>query len=178
LVHLSFGVQRGLRGREPGFQIEARRHAQHLELAVRDNGAGLDLKRLQELAQKMNFVPSEGRSIADVVFLDGTHMTHLNYLLPILATVIVALTPVAQAQGQLRIPQFDPESLKAIDTGSPFQSDSNFRHRSDRSYNNSRAQRSRNCQISPGWQTKSRRHTQRSSQGSHRSFGSGNCQAN
>jgi chemotaxis protein histidine kinase CheA len=35
-------------------------------------GAGTDLKRLQELAQKLKFVPSEGRSIADVVFLDGS----------------------------------------------------------------------------------------------------------
>ncbi len=64
--------RRGVSVARPVLQIEARLHEGCMELKVRDNGAGLDLNRLQELARKYNFTPEPGRSVADVVFLDGS----------------------------------------------------------------------------------------------------------
>ncbi len=64
--------KRGMTVARPILQIEARLREGCMELKVRDNGAGLDLNRLQELARKHNFVPEPGRSVADVVFLDGS----------------------------------------------------------------------------------------------------------
>lgn len=67
-----FPRQRGLEIPEPAFHIEAQRFGPHVQLIVRDNGTGLDWTRLQQLAQKLNFQPPPGRSVADVVFLDGS----------------------------------------------------------------------------------------------------------
>ncbi|HYX33360.1 MAG TPA: ATP-binding protein [Oligoflexus sp.] len=63
--------QRGQPVQSPIFHIEATYGNNGLQLTVRDNGIGLDLEKLAALAASRGFKPDPGRSIADVVFIDG-----------------------------------------------------------------------------------------------------------
>lgn len=64
-------TQRGTALPEARFKVQARRTEVGISLQVKDNGAGLNLERLQKLAQERGFVPGPGQTLADVLLLDG-----------------------------------------------------------------------------------------------------------
>ncbi|MDQ3233280.1 MAG: ATP-binding protein [Pseudobdellovibrionaceae bacterium] len=52
-------------------RIEALPRSSHVALTVTDNGAGINWSVLRIKAEERGFVPGPGRSLADVLFLDG-----------------------------------------------------------------------------------------------------------
>jgi tetratricopeptide (TPR) repeat protein/HPt (histidine-containing phosphotransfer) domain-containing protein len=65
-------------GREPGsalFRIEAHEVDDTIQVIICDRGVGLNLQKLDTLAQKVKFVPTSSETLADVVFLDGATTT-------------------------------------------------------------------------------------------------------
>ncbi len=56
---------------DPCITITAQEEAGLIRVTLEDNGGGLDLAKLQELALQKGFRPEKDQTIADVVFEDG-----------------------------------------------------------------------------------------------------------
>ncbi len=56
----------------PALSLEARHAASQLMLTVRDNGFGINWKKLEAMAQERNFKPALGRTLTDLLFQEGT----------------------------------------------------------------------------------------------------------
>jgi tetratricopeptide (TPR) repeat protein len=56
----------------PALTLEARQEQAQLVLTLRDNGVGINWKKLEVLAQEKNFQPVPGRELTDLLFQEGT----------------------------------------------------------------------------------------------------------
>jgi HPt (histidine-containing phosphotransfer) domain-containing protein len=57
---------------DPALSLEATQENSQLILNVRDNGCGINWKKLEELARERNFHPASGRALTDLLFQEGT----------------------------------------------------------------------------------------------------------
>ncbi|HYX35913.1 MAG TPA: Hpt domain-containing protein [Oligoflexus sp.] len=57
--------------RQAALSIKAFQTADALHIELSDDGVGVDLEKLSELAQRLAFVPEPHETVADVVFMDG-----------------------------------------------------------------------------------------------------------